>query len=102
MYRNPDRVSRCLTVAGSAAACLLTCPAIPPLHRRRHARACTRPHQLGRTPRTLSAPCLGGAAAVYSRRDPTATPPYVVVQKRLETFLTADTATDPDGEGVPR
>ncbi len=98
MYRNPDRVSRCLTVAGSSRRVL----ADPPRHSAAApSPACTHPHRLGRTPRTLSAPCLGGAAAVYSRRDPTATPPYVVVQKRLETFLTADTATDPDGEGVP-
>jgi hypothetical protein len=71
---------------------LPTRPAIPPPHRRRHARTRT---GWAAPPE----PCL---AAVYRRRDPTATPPYAVVQKRLETFLTADTATDPDGEGVPR
>jgi len=43
-----------------------------------------------------------GTAAVYRRRDSTATPLYTLVQHHLETFL-ADAATaDLHGEGGPR
>jgi hypothetical protein len=43
-----------------------------------------------------------GLAAVYRRRDPTATPLYPLVQHHLETFLAEAATADPDGQGVPQ
>lgn len=43
-----------------------------------------------------------GLAAVYRRRDPTATPLYPIVQHHLESFLADAAEADPHGEGVPR
>jgi len=40
-------------------------------------------------------------AAVYRRREPTATPLYPLVQHHLETFLAEAAEADPGGEGVP-
>jgi len=40
-------------------------------------------------------------AAVYRRREPTATPLYPIVQHHLETFLAEAAEADPGGEGVP-
>ena len=40
-------------------------------------------------------------AAVYRRREPTATPLYPLVQHHLETFLAEAAEADPAGEGVP-
>jgi len=42
----------------------------------------------------------GGQAAVYRRRQPTATPLYPIVQHHLETFLARSAEADPWGEGV--
>ena len=43
-----------------------------------------------------------GLAAVYRRRQPTATPLYPIVQHHRETFLARAAAADPHGDGVPR
>jgi hypothetical protein len=80
-------------------------PHLPP-HPRRHACAHAAPHRLGRAPRPFPQPPARprpeGLAAVYRRRDPTATPLYPLVQHHLETFLADAAAADPDGEAVPQ
>ncbi|MGH7472262.1 MAG: hypothetical protein ACRENP_30290 [Longimicrobiales bacterium] len=55
----------------------------------------------GRFPHPSGTPQPDGLAAVYRRREPTATPLYPIVQHHLETFLADATAADPHGEGVP-
>jgi hypothetical protein len=56
----------------------------------------------GPFPQPPAPPRPDGLAAVYRRRDPTATPLYPLVQHHLETFLADATAADPDGAGVPQ
>jgi hypothetical protein len=56
----------------------------------------------GLFPQPPAPPRPDGLAAVYRRRDPTATPLYPLVQHHLETFLAETTAADPDGYGVPQ
>jgi hypothetical protein len=56
----------------------------------------------GPFPQPQASPRPDGLAAVYRRRDPTATPPYPLVQYHLETFLADAAAADPDGEAVPQ
>jgi hypothetical protein len=55
----------------------------------------------GHFPRPPAPPRPDGLAAVYRRRDPTATPLYPLVQHHLETFL-AETAAADDGDGIPQ
>jgi hypothetical protein len=56
----------------------------------------------GPFPHPPAPPRPDGLAAVYRRRDPTATPLYSLVQHHLETFLADATSADPDGDGVPQ
>jgi hypothetical protein len=56
----------------------------------------------GPFPQPPAPPRPDGPAAVYRRRDPTATPLYPLVQHHLETFLADTAAADPDGQGIPR
>jgi hypothetical protein len=56
----------------------------------------------GPFPQPPAPPRPDGVAAVYRRRDPTATPLYPLVQHHLETFLADAAAADPDGEGLPQ
>jgi hypothetical protein len=59
----------------------------------------------GPFPHPPARPRPDGLAAVYRRRDPTATPLYPLVQRHLETFSEtnlADAAADPDGESIPQ
>jgi hypothetical protein len=58
------------------------------------------PH--GPFPHPAAPPRPDGLAAVYRRRDPTATPLYPLVQHHLETFLAHAAAADPDGDAVPQ
>jgi hypothetical protein len=52
----------------------------------------------GPFPHPQAPPRPDGLAAVYRRRDPTATPLYPLTQHHLETFLAADL----DGDGIPQ
>jgi len=78
----------------------------PPAHARRHARRHACPLDLVSSPRSLPHPRYtarpDGLAAVYRRRNLTATTLYPIVQHHLETFLADATGADPHGEGVPR
>jgi hypothetical protein len=56
----------------------------------------------GPFPQPPAPPRPDGLAAVYRRRDPTATSLYPLVQHHLETFLADAVAADPDGEGIPQ
>jgi hypothetical protein len=58
------------------------------------------PRGASRTARTTRGPTA--LAAVYRRREPTATSLYPIVQHHLETFLADAAEADPHGEGVPR
>ena len=55
----------------------------------------------GPFPRPARAPHPDGLAAVYRRRNPTATSLYPIVQHHLETFLADAAEADPRGEGMP-
>lgn len=66
--------------------------------------ACTRSAwstSRGPFPQPARAPHPGGLAAVYRRRNATATPLYPIVQHHLESFLAEAAEADPRGEGVP-
>jgi hypothetical protein len=56
----------------------------------------------GPFPHPPAPPRPDGLAAVYRRRDPTATPLYPLVQHHLETLLADAAVADPDGEAVPQ
>jgi hypothetical protein len=56
----------------------------------------------GAFPHPLRTARPDGLAAVYRRRNPTATPLYPIVQHPLESILAEAAEADPHGEGVPR